>query len=354
MPVNGHKLLCSAALLAVGAAIFAHQTQRQQHLSQAEPAADIPMVPLLGGGGMPMAGLGMCCGRKTAEVLDFLLAGGRLLDDANHYQNQRAVREALRQAAAAGVPREEVFLESRFAGKDNGYDSAIREIETLLREYDVAYLDLAMTAEPSSASREEHARCGDDRKCRQETWRGLSELKRRGLVKHIGVANFGPRQLQDILDLGGEPVEVNEIEFHPWAFKENFETVEWCHRHGIAVIAYGSLLNGATAQMTLPWQNKSLEKMMQARAFDGVNAIADAHNKTSHQVLLRWAIEHNVTVIPGSSKVEHMKSNMNIFDFKLSPEEVRRLETVPDKDRLAIFPWNLPDRERYMWAGPPS
>lgn len=275
-----------------------------------------------------------------------------MLDDAGHYNNQAAVKEALRQAAAAGIPREQVFLESRIAGKDHGYETAIREMEQLLKEYGVEYLDLAMTAEPSSSTHEEHSRCGDDRKCRQETWRALEELKRRGVAKHLGVCNFGPKQLQDILDLGGEPIEVVEIEFHPWAFKENWETVEWCHRHGIAVIAYGSLLNPGTAGMTLPWQNKSLQKMTEAGAFKQLGRIAEAHKKTGQQVLLRWAIEHNVTVIPGSSKVEHMKQNMDIFDFKLSPEEMQELDSVPEEDRLAIFPWNLPDRERYAWSGP--
>jgi len=299
-----------------------------------------------------MAGLGMCCNRNSSEVLSFLLAGGRMLDDANHYNNQAAVKAALSQAAAAGVPREEVFLESRFAGKDNGYESAIHQVEDMLRDYGVTYLDLVMTAEPSSSTHEEHARCGNDRRCRQETWRALTELKRRGVARHLGVANFGPRQLQDILDMGGEPIEVNEIEFHPWAFKENWETVEWCHRHGIAVIAYGSLLNPGTAGMTLSWQHTSLGKMHQEGAFTKLNEIAAAHDKTTQQVLLRWAIEHNVTVIPGSSKVEHMKQNMDIFDFHLSTAEMRQLESVQDADRFAIFPWNLPDRERYMWPGP--
>jgi len=287
-------------------------------------------------------------------VLGFLLAGGRFLDDANHYNNQAAVRKALQQAAAAGIPREEIFLESRFAGKDNGYDTAIREVEKMLRDYGVSYLDLVMTAEPSSSTREELAHCGNDQNCRREMWRALQELKRRGVAKHIGVANFGPRQLQDILDLGGEPVEVNEIEFHPWALKENWETVEWCHRHGIAVVAYGSLLNPGTALTTLPWQNTSLGRMIQAGGFKNLADVAKAHKKTTQQILLRWAIEHNVTVIPGSSKVEHMKDNMNIFDFRLSPEEMHLLEDVREEDRIAIFPWNLPDRERYMWPGPPK
>jgi len=348
----GQRLLAASALLAVAAAIFAGRYLTRQPL-HAEPAADIPTVQLLGGGRMPMAGLGLCCNRKSSEVLSYLLAGGRFLDDASHYSNQAAVRAALRQAASLGVPREEVFLESRFGGKDNGYESAIREVEQMLRDYDVAYLDLAMTAEPSSSTREEHARCGDDRKCRQETWRALTDLKRRGVAKHIGVCNFGPRQLQDILDLGGEPVEVNEIEFHPWTFKKNLETVAWCHQRGIAVVAYGSLLNVGMASSTLPWQQKSLAKMAEDGAFNNLGEIAAAHNKTSQQILLRWAIEHNVTVIPGSSKVEHMKQNMDIFDFHLTPEEIRQLGSVKEEDRFAVFPWNLPDRERYLWP-PPS
>merc|ERR1712037_884667 len=96
-------------------------------------------------------------------------------------------------------------------------------------------------------------RCHTDRRCRQESWLALERLKDMGVVRHIGVANFGPQQLQDLMMLGGSPVEVNQIEYHPWALRRNRETVEWCHAHGIAVTAYGSVLNMPMASGTLAW-----------------------------------------------------------------------------------------------------
>mmetsp|Transcript_87125 Transcript_87125/g.281342 ORF Transcript_87125/g.281342 Transcript_87125/m.281342 type:complete len:155 (+) Transcript_87125:822-1286(+) len=142
-------------------------------------------------------------------------------------------------------------------------------------------------------------------------------------IRHLGVSNFGERQISELLALGGAPVEANQIEYHPWVPELHLQTAEFCHRHGIVVTAYGSMGSaGSAAQMVTQ---------------DELQEMGRAHGKTGGQVLLRWAVQRNVSVIPGTSNPNHMSENLRIFDFSLNAQDMAMLDSIPSDQRFLHF-----------------
>lgn len=288
--------------------------------------AAVPAVSLLGGGGkMPMAGVGMCC-RSTASgdaakqcVVDFLLQGGRLVDTAQLYENHKEVGEGLRLAMQKGVPREEIFLTTKIWSDDFGWEKTMAWVPRMLSELGVEYVDLVLLHIAQADGKD----CGTPKQCRQETWLALQRFQNQGKIRSLGVSNFGPRQMRELFDLGGTPVAVNQLEYHPWVPNIHRDTVNWCHRNGVAVTAYGSMGSGAyAAQIT---QQGALKQM------------GEWHGKTAGQILLRWAVQQNVSVIPGTSNPKHQAENLNIFDFELGSQEMDLLNNIPESDRMLYF-----------------
>jgi len=274
---------------------------------------------------MPMAGVGLCC-RPSASgdavrkgVFDFLMLGGRHLDTAQLYGNHREVGQGMLEAMANGVPREEIFLTTKIWADDFGFEKAAAWVPRMLSELGVEYVDLVLLHLPKNDGQA----CGSPKQCRQETWLALQRFQRAGQIRSLGVSNFGPRQMQEIFDMGGAPVTVNQLEYHPWVPSVHRETVEWCHQKGVAVTAYGSMgSNNYAPQIT---------------AQGALQQMGEMHRKSAGQVLLRWAIEHNVSVIPGTSNPKHQLENLQIFDFKLGGQEMGMLDHIPESDRMLHF-----------------
>lgn len=271
---------------------------------------------------MPMSGLGLCC-RPSANgdavrqgVLDYLLLGGRHLDDATVYNNHREVGLGIKQAIAAGVPRSEIFLTTKIPGSDFGFEDTTNWIDGVLEELAVEYIDLVLL---HWAGVPDGLKCKTPSACRQETWLALQRAQAESKILHLGVSNFGPRQMKELMALQGAPIAVNQLEFHPWVPQLNLETVEWCHQHRIAVTAYASMGSSRLAG----------QMIMQ----DALKQIGELHGKTAGQVLLRWAIQKNVSVIPGTSNPKHQLENLRIFDFELSSTEMATLDAVPEDQR---------------------
>jgi len=287
----------------------------------------VPRLKLLGGGkGMPMSGVGLCC-RPTAHgdavrqgVLDYLLLGGRHLDDAQIYGNHEFVGEGVRQAVGFGVPRDEIFLTTKIPPDRFGFEAADQWVQSMLSELGLDYVDLVLM---HWAGTNDNSECKKPKSCRQETWMALQRARQRGQIKHLGVSNFGPRQMEEVLALGGAPIEVNQLEFHPWAPQVHLDTTEWCHQHGIAVTAYGSM--GSSNQAGAMMSQDSLQQ------------IGAQHGKTAGQVLLRWAVQKNVSVIPGTSNPKHQAENMRIFDFEISAKDMASLDSIPQDQRMLHF-----------------
>lgn len=280
-----------------------------------------------------MSGLGLCC-RPSAmgdavrqAVLDYLVMGGRHLDDATIYSNHQEVGEGVRQAVAQGVSRSEIFLTTKIHPEEYGFERATGWVERVLGDLGLEHIDLVLLH--WAAVPDDGRPCKAPRACRQETWLALQRAKAQGKIKHLGVSNFGPRQMEELVALGGAPVEVNQIELHPWAPDVHFQTTEWCHQRGIAVTAYGSMGSPQHAA----------QMMMQ----DALRQIGGLHSKSAGQVLLRWAIQKNVSVVPGTSNPKHMAENLRIFDFQLSDQEMALLDGIPSDQRMLHYN-HWPDR----------
>ncbi|CAE7477052.1 PKHD1L1 [Symbiodinium sp. CCMP2456] len=282
----------------------------------------IPALPLLGQGGrMPMSGVGMCC-RSSARgdaarqgVLDFLLQGGRHLDTAQIYGNHKEVGAGVRQAVELGVPRDQIFLTTKIWPDDFGWERTTAWVPRMLDELGLEYVDLVLL----HMARADGKDCGAPKQCRQETWLALQRFQNKGQIRALGVSNFGLRQMQELADLGGSPVAANQLEYHPWVPDVHRKTVDWCHRNGVAVTAYGSMGSNSYAPQII--------------SQGALQQIGDWHGKTAGQVLLRWAVQHNVSVIPGTSNPKHQAENLQIFDFELGSQEMALLDGIPESER---------------------
>jgi len=296
-------------------------------------AATVPSVPLLGTGArFPMVGLGLCCRASASgdavrqSVLEFLLMGGRHLDDAEVYNNHREVGQGVREAITRGVPREEIFFTTKVDASRFGFEGVTEWVPKMLADLQMDYVDLVLL---HWAGEEKKDSCGSARTCRQEAWLALQRFVRSGQIRNLGVSNFGPRQIAELQGLNSMPVAVNQLEYHPWAEDTHLEAVAFCHQHGIAITAYGSM-----------GSNKLVYQLMN----DGVmKQLAEMHGKTVGQILLRWAVQKNVTVIPGTGNPEHMKENLDVFDFELSGEAMEFLDGRPGGQKFNLF-GHVPDK----------
>jgi len=246
--------------------------------------------------------------------------GGRHLDDAMLYSNHREVGQGVRQAIELGVPRSEVFMVTKIWPDDYGFEAATAWVDRMLEELGLDYVDLVLLHTPKVPA---GLPCGEAKACRQETWMALQRARTRGRIRHLGVSNFGARQMEEIMALDSAPITANQFEYHPWVPNKHRETAEWCHRHGIAVTAYGSMGSARMAS----------QMMMQ----DALKQIGEMHRKTPGQVLLRWAVQKNISVIPGTSNPKHMSENLNIFDFRLGDAEMAALDGVPEDSHMLHF-----------------
>lgn len=301
----------------------------------ASPMVIQPTLLLPGGGHLPMMGLGLCCPKgelARRSVLSYLLLGGRHLDTSELYGNHKAVGDGLRQAMEHGVPRSEVFLTTKIPPGLFGYRSTISWAEQMLNELGVDYVDLVLLHGAWMRGRHRlemlfsNPRCWalGAQKCRGDTWLALQQFQRAGRIRDIGVSNFGPRQIGELMALKGSPVAANQLEYHPWAPEPHRLAVEFCHRNDIAVIAYV----GGGAPMAL--------------AKEGLERISKKYGKTIRQLLIRWTIQRNVSTIVGTTNPDHMKENMDVFDFQLSSEEMAVVSAT--ENRASSHLHHVPDK----------
>ena len=258
---------------------------------------------------MPAVGFGTCC-RKAAlgpplvkSTKEYLSQGGRLIDTAQLYQNHKDLRVAIEQS---GLPREQLWVTSKvntrpMKGAVTSRADAELAVNASLAELGLVYLDLMLIHGAWKLSESQ----------RTDVWAALLDARRRGLVRHIGVSNFDEQQIESLEKASGVLPAVNQVEFHPWVPKRQFELVEWCQRKGIAVTAYGSLGSSAT-------KKDALEA--------GVDTLATKYGVTKAQVLLRWALDHGVAVIPGATSAAHIRENLNVPSFHLSDEDRQLIE----------------------------
>lgn len=267
-------------------------------------------VTLNNGIAMPIFGLGvylMSPGKETYRAVKSALEiGYRLVDTASLYDNEEDVGTAVRDS---GIPREEIFVTTKLWNGDQGYDSAMRAFDESHDRLGMGYVDLYLIHFPVP-------------QLRNESWRALEKILEGGRARAIGVSNYTERHLSELLDGSDIVPAVNQVEFSPFLYQRDL--LEFCRNHRIQVEAYAPL----TAAQRLNDQR--------------ITGIAAKHGRTNAQVLLRWAIEHEVVPIPKSSHPERIAENAEIFDFELFPDDVSALDGLNDGFRSSWDPTAVP------------
>ena len=243
-------------------------------------------------------------------VKDALGVGYRLLDTAAMYHNEQEVGKAI---IESGIPRQEIFVTSKVANPDRGYDSTLRAFDRSLRLLEMDYLDLYLIHWPA-----DKARFADWKKINSDTWRALERLLYEGRVKAIGVSNFMTEHLEALAETARVLPMVNQIEFHPGWMQP--EVLEWCKRRNVVVEGWSPL--GRTRVLENPL----------------LSEIARRYEKSVAQICLRWAVQHGVIPLPKSVSPGRMKSNLNIFDFTLSSADMRLIDSMPPTGESGLTP----------------
>lgn len=260
----------------------------------------IPTVTLNNGVSMPGLGFGVFqvpdpaeCERSVSEALR---AGYRLIDTAASYGNEEAVGNALQRA---GVPRDELFITTKLWIQDAGYDRTKQAFDRSLKRLQLDVLDLYLIHQP----------IGDV----YGAWRAMEELYKEGRVRAIGVSNFHPDRVMDLIVHHEVAPAVNQVETHP--FNQQIAAQAFLQENGVQIESWGPFAEG---------KNNIFSN-------DVLGAIAVRHQKTIAQVILRWLTQRSVVAIPKSVRKERIEENLNVFDFALSPEDMAAIATLDTK-----------------------
>mgnify|MGYP005834193101 CR=1 FL=1 len=244
---------------------------------------------------MPVLGLGTWgmtgekCYRAVRTALDM---GYRLIDTASLYRNEEEVGRAVRDS---GVSREEVFITTKVASWEQGYDGTMAAFKGSLKRLGLDHIDLYLVHWPVAG------RSAD-------TWRAMEALLSEGRCRAIGVSNYSIELLKDLAKGATTPPAVNQIEFNPFVFDR--ELVRYCKENKILVEAYSPLTRGNCLQ------EKTLLE------------IAHGYGRSPAQILLRWSLQRGAAVIPKASTVDHLKENFSVFDFELYDGDMDKLDEL--------------------------
>ncbi|OEJ30332.1 aldo/keto reductase [Streptomyces subrutilus] len=254
-------------------------------------------VTLNNGVRMPILGFGVyqiAPERTEQAVADALEAGYRLLDTAAAYGNEEAVGRAIK---AGAVPREELFVATKLWVQDApAEDSTRRAFETSLAKLGLDHVDLYLMHQPY----------GDV----YGQWRAMEDVNREGLAKAIGVSNFYPDRLLDLILHNEVTPAVNQIETHP--FFQRAADHDLMRRHGVQHESWGGFAEGRNNLFTHPL----------------LGEIGEAYDKSAAQVVLRWLIQRSIVSIPKSVSPDRMAQNFDVFDFALTDEQMARIATL--------------------------
>ncbi|PNR93670.1 glyoxal reductase [Petrotoga sp. 9PWA.NaAc.5.4] len=240
---------------------------------------------------------------ELIEGIKYALSiGYRLIDTAEMYENEEEVGKAIRESR---IPREELFITSKVWNTNQGYESTLRSFENSLKRLGVDYLDLYLIHWPVRGKY-------------IETWKALEKIYKEGRVRAIGVSNFLIHHLKDIIDNCEIVPMVNQVEFHPYLLQKDL--LEFCKKNKIQMEAWSPIMRGRVNDIP------------------EIIEIAKKHHKTPSQVVLRWDLQHEVVTIPKSVHKERIKENAEIFDFELTEEEMRIIDSLNQNKRFGANP----------------
>ncbi|WP_377890964.1 aldo/keto reductase [Alkalihalobacillus sp. R86527] len=263
-------------------------------------------VKLNNGVEMPQVGLGVYQVKEEDQLIGAVTAaiknGYKSIDTAAIYGNEEWVGKAIKES---GVPREELFITSKVWNTDQGYNETIQAFETSLEKMDLEYLDLYLIHWPV-----------EDKFV--DTWKAMEHLYHEGKIKAIGVSNFHIHHLETLFKETTVKPVVNQIELHPKLNQK--ELREFGEKHDIKIEAWSPLMRGELLD------NEELKE------------IAEKHNKSTAQIILRWHLQNDVIIIPKSTKEHRIKENADLFNFELTSEEMDRINGLNEDKRVGPDP----------------
>ena len=239
-------------------------------------------------------------------VLASINAGYRHIDTARAYDNESDVGRAVNDAE---VPRDDLFITTKLWNKDQGYQTALEACEKSLARLDCDYIDLYLIHWPL-------------KELRNDSWRAFIELQEKGLCKSIGVSNFTIDNLKELEAKYGILPAINQVEFHPYHYQK--ELLEYCNFKNIIIEAYSPLVHA--------------KRMDEPRLV----AISDELSKTPAQVLIRWAMQRGMVVLPKSVNQNRIIENFAVFDFEISDSLMKRLDDLDERFVTCWDPHNPP------------
>ncbi len=254
----------------------------------------IPTTTLSSGDELPMAGIGTwrLSGDTVREsVRAGLDAGYGHVDTAEGYKNEREIGDAL-----AEYDRDDFFLTSKVLPKNLSYESVIRSCEASLERLGTDYLDMYLVHWPNPAI------------SLRETLDAMETLHDRGMIRNVGVSNFTTYQLSAARHISDVPIAVNQIEYHPWCTQD--EVVEYCRETDTVIEAAAPLAR------------------TEIFADETIQEVADKYDRSPPQIVLKWSVENDVVVLPRSSSPDHVRANLDLFDWTLDDEDHARIDAI--------------------------
>ena len=269
-----------------------------------------PVVKLNNGVMIPRLGLGVYQsppGQVTQKAVQYALKTGyRHIDTARIYNNESDVGSALRNS---GVKREDVFITTKLWNSDQGYETALKACDASLKRLGLKYLDLYLIHWPVQETRD-------------KSWKALVQLLKDGKCRSIGVSNYTIQHLTELLEQSDIVPMVNQVEFSPFLYQK--QLLDYCEKNKIQLEAYSPLTQG--------------EKLNHPKILQ----IAKKHDKTPAQVLVRWSLQHDLVTIPKSVREARIKENSQVFDYTLTTEDMRILDSLDENFRNSWDPTNMP------------
>lgn len=263
-------------------------------------------LTLADGNRMPQEGFGLYKITDEKEAVNAIKwayeAGYRLFDTAQMYENEEFVGEGLRQLSA---PRESYFVTTKVSEANQGYDQTKQSVVSSLKKLGLDYVDLLLIHWPVH----QHF---------FETWRAFEDLKAEGLVRSIGVSNYGMVHLEYLATKAREMPVLDQLEVHPWLTEKPM--LKFNAEHNIITQAWSPLGRG-----------KRLDDPVLLK-------LAATHGKTPAQIILRWHLQNGIAIIPKSVHQDRIEANADIFDFKLSPTEMQHIDALNTNHRISKEP----------------
>ena len=252
---------------------------------------------------MPMLGLGVYQ-LNNEEIITKAIdeLGYRLIDTARMYGNEKIVGKAIKKSK---IPREELFITTKVYGPDRGYEKTKRAIENSLENLGLDYIDLMLIHEPYKEA--------------LEMYKALEEAKKEGKIKSIGISNFNKKLYLEFIKQCKEIPQINQVEAHVFYSRKELQKI--LEKNGTVMEAWSPLAAGKNDI----FNNETLNK------------IGKKYGKTAAQIALKYLLSRNIIIIPKSENIKRLKENIDLFDFELEKEDIKKIETLERK--MSLFGW---------------